>query len=73
MAVPFIGKDVPSDAAEFAQPDVLIGFTVLAYRYSGLRKSNLTGVINLLKRDFKGESNPEGHGAQGPFQSLLRF
>ena len=32
MAVPFIAKDVPSHAAEFAHPDVLIGLTILAYR-----------------------------------------
>ena len=28
LAVPFVAKDKPSPAAEFAQPDVLIGFTV---------------------------------------------
>ena len=27
VAVPFIGKDVPSHASEFAHPDVLIGLT----------------------------------------------
>jgi hypothetical protein len=32
LAVPFIGKDVPSPSAEFAHPDVLIGLSVLAYR-----------------------------------------
>lgn len=32
LAVPFIGKDVPSKASEFAHPDVIIGLTVLAYR-----------------------------------------
>ena len=33
MAVPFIGKDVPSHSSEFAHPDVLIGLTILAYRF----------------------------------------
>ena len=33
MAVPYVGKDVPSRSSEFAHPDVLIGLTVLAYRY----------------------------------------
>ena len=33
MAVPFMGKDVPSRSSEFAHPDVLIGLTILAYRY----------------------------------------
>ena len=28
MAVPFIGKDVPSRSSEFAHPDVLIGMCV---------------------------------------------
>jgi hypothetical protein len=35
MAVPFVGKDVPSQASEFAHPDALIGLTILAYRYEG--------------------------------------
>ena len=26
LAIPFVGKDVPSQASEFAHPDVLIGF-----------------------------------------------
>ncbi len=33
MAVPFVGKDVPSRASEFAHPDILIGLSLLAYRY----------------------------------------
>ena len=32
LAIPFVGKDVPSRASEFAHPDVIIGLTVLAYR-----------------------------------------
>ena len=39
MAVPFVGKDVPSRSSEFAHPDVVIGLTILAYRYEGLRKT----------------------------------
>jgi hypothetical protein len=37
MAVPFVGKDVPSHASEFAHPDILIGLTILAYRYVSAR------------------------------------
>ena len=37
LAIPFVGKDVPSRASEFAHPDIIIGLTVLAYRYEGLR------------------------------------
>ena len=41
LAVPFLGKDVPSSASEFAHPDVVIGFTILAYRYEGMRDSDV--------------------------------
>ena len=34
LAIPFVGKDVPARASEFAHPDVIIGLTVLAYRYA---------------------------------------
>jgi len=37
LAVPFVGKDVPSRSSEFAHPDVVIGFAISAYRYEGLR------------------------------------
>jgi hypothetical protein len=33
LAVPFVGKDVPSRSSEFAHPDVIIGLTIMAYRY----------------------------------------
>jgi hypothetical protein len=33
LGVPFVGKDVPSKSSEFAHPDVIIGLTVLAFRY----------------------------------------
>ncbi len=33
-AVPFVGKDVPSAAAEFSHPDMVIGLTALAYRWA---------------------------------------
>jgi hypothetical protein len=35
LAIPFVGKDVPSQSSEFAHPDVIIGLTVLAFRYEG--------------------------------------
>eukprot|EP00931_Biecheleriopsis_adriatica_P073552 TRINITY_DN47812_c0_g1_i1.p1 TRINITY_DN47812_c0_g1~~TRINITY_DN47812_c0_g1_i1.p1 ORF type:complete len:4288 (-),score=931.49 TRINITY_DN47812_c0_g1_i1:37-12879(-) len=52
MAVPFLAKDVPSRNAEFAHPDVLIGLTVLAYRYEGLRQEDLHRIAKQLKADF---------------------
>ncbi|CUF98858.1 Hypothetical protein, putative [Bodo saltans] len=39
-AIPFVGKDMPSPSSEFAHPDIVIGMTVLAYRYEGLRETD---------------------------------
>ena len=46
LAVPFVGKDMPSDAAEFSSPDVIIGFTILAYRYEGLRELDVEILLS---------------------------
>lgn len=35
LAVPFLGKDVPSEASEFAHPEVLIGMSVSTMRCEG--------------------------------------
>jgi hypothetical protein len=58
MAVPFVGKDVPSRASEFAHPDVLIGLTILAYRYSGLRRKDLQRLVTQLKQDYSRQIGP---------------
>jgi hypothetical protein len=58
LAVPFIGKDVPSKASEFAHPDIIIGLTILAYRYSGLRKDDFTDIIDNLTSQFTHEIGP---------------
>ncbi|CAE7945046.1 unnamed protein product [Symbiodinium sp. KB8] len=58
-AVPFIGKDCPSTASEFAHPDVAIGLTLLAYRYEGLRKQDF---LLLLKQKW---TKREGHTQGG--------
>ncbi|OWZ23137.1 hypothetical protein PHMEG_0002034 [Phytophthora megakarya] len=58
LAVPFIGKDVPSRSSEFAHPDVLIGLTILAYRYEGIRVSDLTRIVSQLKQDFSRQLGP---------------
>ena len=59
LAIPFVGKDVPSRASEFAHPDIIIGLTVLAYRYEGLRKVDFEqDVIALLRADFEKEVGP---------------
>lgn len=56
LAVPFVGKDVPSAAAEFAHPDVAIGLTVLAYRYEGLRWGDFQLVTKVDDETYQGAS-----------------
>jgi hypothetical protein len=54
-AIPFVGKDCPSERSEFAQPDVVISLTILAYRYEGLRRSDLRLVLKELQTDLSEE------------------
>jgi hypothetical protein len=58
LAVPFLGKDVPSKSSEFAHPDVIIGLTILAYRYSGLRRSDFNDIVGSLSSQFSNEIGP---------------
>ena len=59
LAIPFVGKDCPSRASEFAHPDVIIALTVLAYRYEGLRRAEFkVDVIGLLRSNFENEVGP---------------
>ena len=58
LAVPFVGKDVPSSASEFAHPDIIIGLSILAYRYSGLRDDDYKDVIDRLTAQFSNEIGP---------------
>jgi len=58
LAVPFVGKDVPSSSSEFAHPDITIGLTILAYRYSGLRESDFETVVDDLTMEFSREIGP---------------
>ena len=55
LAVPFVGKDVPSTASEFSHPDVVIGLTTLAYRYEGLRDSDFRRIMIELHQDLQSE------------------
>lgn len=57
-AVPFIGKDIPSRASQFSQPDIVIGLTILAYRYEGLRFSDFENVLNELREKLDSELGP---------------
>ena len=58
LAVPFLGKDVPSQASEFAHPDVVIGFTILAYRYEGMRETDFAHVLTELIEQLDLQSGP---------------
>ena len=50
---------MPSRASEFAHPDVIIGLSVLAYRYEGMRSSDFEhDVIELLRSDFEKACGP---------------
>lgn len=58
LGVPFVGKDVPSKSSEFAHPDVIIGLTILAYRYTGLRKDDFVDIVDSLTAQFSHEIGP---------------
>ena len=58
LAVPFVGKDAPSHASEFAHPDVAIGVTILAYRYEGMRMMDFGPALRLLRQGLDEESGP---------------
>ena len=58
LAIPFVGKDVPSRSSEFAHPDVIIGLTVLAYRYEGLRWTDFEDVMAHLRSTLTKELGP---------------
>lgn len=74
LAVPFVGKDVPSRSSEFAHPDALIGLTVMAYRYEGVRMEDLAKVVTQLKQDYSRQVGPrEERPASMLFQSWLNF
>jgi hypothetical protein len=47
LAVPFIGKDVPSSQSEFSHPDVVIMLSIAAYRYEGLRREDFAQLLRL--------------------------
>ena len=58
LAVPFVGKDVPSQASIFSHPDVVIGLTILAYRYEGLRRSDFRMKLQDMQEEMEDETGP---------------
>ena len=57
-AIPFIGKDVPSQRSEFSHPDIVIGLTVLAFRYEGLRHVDFKRLMTTLQQNMWDEVGP---------------
>ena len=57
-AIPFVGKDIPSRASQFSQPDIVIGLTILAYRYEGLRATDFENVMMELREQLDSEFGP---------------
>ena len=47
LAVPFVGKDVPSAHSEFSHPDVAILLTAAAYRHEGLRREDFAQLLRM--------------------------
>lgn len=52
LAVPFEGKDKATLSSEFAHPEVLIGLSILAYRYEGLRATDTRKLVKTLKQNL---------------------
>ena len=61
LAVPFLGKDVPSNSSEFANPEVIIGLTILAYLHEGLRLSDVGKLVRNCKESLLRELGPAEH------------
>jgi hypothetical protein len=57
-AVPFIGKDIPSRASQFSHPDIVIGLTIMAYRYEGLRMTDFENILMELREKLDSEFGP---------------
>jgi len=58
LAVPFVGKDIPSRTNEFSHPDVVLGLTICAYRLEGLRRSDFKQVLRSMIENFDNEAGP---------------
>ena len=57
-AIPFVAKDIPSRASQFSHPDIVIGLTILAYRYEGLRMTDFENVLVSLREQLDSEFGP---------------
>jgi len=59
LAVPFVGKDIPSRTNEFSHPDIVIGLTICAHRHEGLRRSDFKTVLRGLLNNLENETGPQ--------------
>jgi hypothetical protein len=57
-AIPFVGKDIPSRNSQFSHPDIVIGLTIMAYRYEGLRMTDFENVLLALREQLDAEFGP---------------
>eukprot|EP00930_Biecheleria_cincta_P036032 TRINITY_DN2473_c0_g3_i1.p1 TRINITY_DN2473_c0_g3~~TRINITY_DN2473_c0_g3_i1.p1 ORF type:complete len:3331 (+),score=578.52 TRINITY_DN2473_c0_g3_i1:683-9994(+) len=75
LAVPFAGKDAPSDASQFSHPDVLIGLTWLAFRFAGLRRGDFRAGLQSLLKLQKSEADlaPNTRKAHRLYNSWVRL
>ncbi len=72
LAIPFIGKDVPSRMSEFSNPDISIGLSVLAYTYEGMRQRDVVGLVTHKSRELSNQAGPiEQRGAWLRFQEYV--
>ena len=58
LAVPFVGKDVPSQGSEFSSPEVAIGMTINAFRIEGMREVDLNVLVTRQLDAYSKESGP---------------
>ena len=58
LGVPFVGKDVPSQSSEFAHPDIILGLSIFAYRYQGLRRADFNDLMDIITSNFTHEIGP---------------
>ena len=54
---------MPSAAAEFACPEVVIGLSILAYRYEGLRDSDIKTLMRRMKEEMMADSGVDDSSA----------
>ena len=62
LAVPFVGKDIPSRTNEFSHPDIVIGLTICAHRHEGLRRSDFKTVLRGLLASLENETGRRAKG-----------